>query len=100
MARDKVPNAPPIEPWRPTQWDIEDAGAVQAVAYGKADEHQQQRAMRFVIEKLCACYDLSFRSGDTHATAFAEGKRFVGLQLIKLVNLNLAAIQGKPSEQG
>lgn len=99
MAKDRIPGAPPIEPWRPTNWEIEDAGAIQAVAYGKASEHQQQRAIKFIVENICGCYDLSFRSGDPHTTTFAEGKRFVALQLIKFVNMNIPAIQGKPSEQ-
>ncbi len=100
MARGKIPGAPQPEPWKPSAWELEEAGAIQAVAYGKADEHQQQRAMKYIIEALCATYDMSFRAVNPHETSFAEGKRFVGLQLVKLINTNLSRLQGKPSEQG
>lgn len=73
---------------------------MQAVAYGRASEDQQRRAFKYLVENLCGTYDLSYRSGNPHDTTFAEGKRFVGLQLVKLINLNLGKLRGKDTEQG
>jgi|GEM_PF-5117775 len=86
-----------VNPWEPPNWDPADAYAIQACIEGKADPHQQTRAMQFIVDDLCATYDLSFRPdtkdapGD-RATDFAEGKRWVGLQLVKLCKLNLAEL--------
>ncbi len=98
--RGPIRGVPKADPWKPPDYDIEDAGAVQAVMYGRASEEQQRRAMKFIVERLCATYDLSYRSANPHDTSFAEGKRFVGLQLVKYANLNLGRLRGKPSEQG
>lgn len=98
--RGRVPNAPRIEPWKPTEWEPEDAHAVQAVMYGRASEDQQKRAMAFIVHRVCGTYDLSYRSGSDSDTAFAEGKRFVGLQMVKFSQLNLAQLRGKHNEQG
>jgi hypothetical protein len=101
--RGKVPNAPRPEPWKPPEWEPEDAHAIQAVMYGRASEEQQKRAMAFIVNQICGTYDLSYRSASDRDTAFAEGKRFVGLQLTKFANLNIAALRGKneaPKEQG
>lgn len=83
-------NTPSPLPHEPVAWELVEAASVQALARGDANEDQQRRAVMFIIERVCATYDLSYRPGDTQAMAFAEGKRFVGLQLVKLIRLNLA----------
>lgn len=100
MPRGKIRGAPKFHPQEPSEWEIEDAGAIQALSQGRAEPYQQVRALKFIVESLCATYDLSFRAENPHETSFAEGKRFVGLQIVKLTNANLARLQGKPSEQG
>ena len=75
-----------------------DAGAVQALVKGEAEPHQQIRFMKFLVQKLCRMNDLSFRPGGAEAarnTDFAEGKRFIALQIEKLSSLNLAAFTKK-----
>ena len=76
-------------PWLPAKYDDMDTAAVKAIAAGVANEGQQKRFLDWVINQVCGTYDLSFRPGPdgTRETAFAEGKRHVGLQLIKHVNL-------------
>lgn len=98
--RGRVPNAPRIEPWMPAEWEPEDAYALQAVMQGRASEDQQRRAMQFVVNDLCGTYDLSYRPTSDRDTVFAEGKRFVGLQLIKFAKLNIARLRGTQTEQG
>ncbi len=57
-------------------YDRADVISLQSVAAGVADEHQQRRAMEFIIYKLCDFDGVSFRDTDRE-TSFAEGKRFV-----------------------
>ncbi len=96
----KPPELPKSEPWKPPHWEIEDAGAIQALLRGEAQAHQQQRALAYIIETLCGTYDMSFRPTSERDTCFAEGKRFVGNQLVKLTKINLSKVTGKQSEQG
>ena len=102
--RGRAPKLPLPEPHFPAQWDPEDAHAIQAVMYGRASEDQQRRAMTFIVNNICGTYDLSYRppalDPDGRATAFAEGKRFVGSQLVKFAKLNIAQLRDKNSEQG
>jgi hypothetical protein len=99
-ARGRAPRAPRPSPWHPAEWEPEDAFAVQAVMYGRAGEDQQKRAMNFIVHQICGTYDLSYRPTSDRDTAFAEGKRFVGLQCVKFAQLNIAALRGRTSEQG
>lgn len=98
--RGRIPNAPRPEPWKPAEWEPEDAYAVQAVMSGRASEEQQRRAMRFLVDQVCGTYDLSYRPMSDRDTAFAEGKRFVGLQLVKFAQINIARLRGTNQEQG
>lgn len=72
-------------------WDPADASAVQALARGEAGPDQQKRALDWVIKVAAATYNTSFTPGSPDATAFAEGRRFVGTQIVKLLSLNVAA---------
>jgi hypothetical protein len=98
----KVPGAPSWEPWKPASWELPDAAAVQALQRGDATPDQQRHALKYIVNTLAGTYDGSFRPGPDgeRVTAFAEGKRFVGLQIVKLANLALGRFKDKPSEQG
>lgn len=102
MPRKKLPGIPTWEPWQAPAWELPDAAAIQALARGTASADQQQRALKFITEVLAGIYDDSFRPGTDGArlTDYALGKRHVGLQIVKLTQLNLAAFKDKPSEQG
>lgn len=84
------------EPWKPVEWEPGDAHALKALARGEAGEHEQQRALEWIIHKAAGTYDLSYRPGSEgdRDTAMAEGRRFVGLQIVKLINLTLKGEQG------
>lgn len=84
---------PTGQPWFPPPYSKYDVAAIQALMTGTASDHQQQRALKWIIETACATYDLSFRPDNARATDFAEGKRHVGLQLVKLTKLNLAKLK-------
>lgn len=98
--RGPIPNAPRPEPWKPAEWEPEDAYAIQAFMQGRASQEQQLRAAGFILNQLCGTYDLSYRPSGDRDTCFAEGKRFVGLSLVKFAHLNIARLAGKKTEQG
>jgi hypothetical protein len=78
---------PKAQPWMPPDYDDATIWAWRAFCQGKATESQQQTIFSYLMYLTAASEefaDLSFRPGDQVATAFAEGKRHVGLMLRKL----------------
>lgn len=85
-------------PWRPAAYEDADVAAFQALAEGKASPDQQRRALKWLIERACATYDLSYRPGGEDGardTVFAEGKRAVGLEVVKLIKLKIGQLRRK-----
>jgi hypothetical protein len=82
-------------PWMPSVYELADASAIQALQRGDATQGQQQRALRWIIENACGTYDMSYRPGEEgkRDTDFAEGKRFVGSQIVKMLKLNLSLLR-------
>lgn len=89
-------------PWKPAPYAIADAAAIQALQRGDANADQQRRALKWLIETCCGTYDLSYRPGGEEGardTAMAEGKRWVGLQVVKLLN-NSTAVMRRTEPRG
>ena len=79
-------------PWKPAEWGPSDAGAIQALMRGDAPPHLQQRALDFIITKLCRTYDMPYRPGDNDGrrdTDFALGMQWVGQQIVKLTKVRI-----------
>lgn len=77
----------PSAPWRTPETDDPDIFALQAIARGIASEGQQQRAWAYIVATLCATDRMSFYPGGEdgrRASDFAEGKRWIGLQLRRI----------------
>jgi hypothetical protein len=76
--------APPGASWTPAPYGDADVTAVKALAR----DPTHKRALDWIIHQAAATYDLSFRPGTDgeRETAFAEGRRFVGLTIVKLIN--------------
>lgn len=53
--------------------------AMQALHEGRADYDQQKRALDWILVRACRVGASCFVPGDTHSTAFYEGRRQVGL---------------------
>lgn len=79
-------------PWAPPSYDPGVVAAIQALERGSANPHQQKLAIAWIINKCCNTYDLSYRPGRQGETDFAEGRRFVGLQLVRTINLKLGTV--------
>lgn len=82
-------------PWKPAKYEPADVAAIQALYEGSANREQQKRALTWLINTACATYDMSYRTGAAGAmdTAFAEGRRSVGLQLVKLCNIKIGLLR-------
>lgn len=77
----------------PPKYDVLHVAAIQALARGEATPHQQQEALRWIIERAAGTYDQSFSPDSDRGTSFAEGRRFVGLNIVKLTKLNKEALK-------
>jgi len=96
-------------PWKPVIVNVSpvvgagivnkaDAVAIRAVAQGDASPDQQRRALEAIVGRIACTDDLSFRAedhGGMFETAFAEGKRYVGLQIRKLITTPLHILTGE-----
>lgn len=81
------PRSQPDRPWQMPRIEDADIFALQAVANGSANSAQQQRAYEYVLRSLCETERMTFWPGGEdgkRATDFAEGKRWVGLQLRRI----------------
>lgn len=85
------------DPWKPAEYELADISAIQAVSSGTASAEQQKRALNWIIESAAGLYDLSYRPGEEgrRDTDFAEGKRYVGNEIVKAIKTNLAAMRRK-----
>lgn len=84
--------------WTPAEWELADASAMQGLANGTASPEQQKRALRWIIEQASGLYDMSFHPGGEEGrrdTDFAEGRRSVGNQIVKLIKADLATMRRK-----
>lgn len=72
-------------PWVPPQWGKAEYYAIKALYAGNANEHQQRLLWTLLME-LTGYGDLEFRESE-RASVFAGGKRHVGLQLVKAVQM-------------
>lgn len=79
----------------PSDYDLADAHALQQLLAGAASPEEQKRALEWIIKDACGVYDETFFPGEdgSRLTTFAEGKRHVGLQIVKLLNLALSRMR-------
>jgi hypothetical protein len=66
-------------PWQPTVAEPADAHAIRALMAGTATAEQQGRVVRW-LHAATGLGELEFRPESERASAFASGKRFVGIQ--------------------
>lgn len=99
-----VPHKDPLERPDYTEAEIQ---ALRAVHRGEADARQQRLLCDYLI-RAAGTHDTSYRPGDSQATAFAEGKRWVGTTFIWMLRVakartdpdKIAARSTKSEEQG
>ena len=82
-----------IPPHFRCDWDIPTASAIQALIKGEATPDQQRGAMHWLINQACGTYNISFSEIGDRETCFAEGRRYVGSQIVKLNTLSINALR-------
>lgn len=80
-------------PWFPPPYELADINAIRGLQAGTASSDQQQRALKWIIENACATYELSYRPTNDRDTSFAEGRRFVGLQIVKALHMDTSILR-------
>ncbi len=94
-----MPQPKATAPWMPVAYKKADVAALQAMRRGEANADQQVRALEFILDTICDRNGMSFRPGGLEGdrdSAFAEGRRFVGNQIVKLTKLPLSKIKDNP----
>lgn len=84
--------SPDRRPWHPSAYDVPTIYALKALAAGTANEGQQKRAVEWLIYAAARTYDATFIPDSERESAYAEGRRAVGLELVKLINLPPSAV--------
>ncbi len=69
-------------PYEPVETEMAEIGAIKALIEGSASEYQQKLFVGW-LKRATAVGEMSYRPSERD-TAFAEGKRFVGLQFFTL----------------
>jgi hypothetical protein len=85
----------PVPAYFMCAWDVPTAAAVQALSRGEATADQQKNFLKWLIQQAAGTYEGTFHPESDRASAFAEGRRFVGLQCTKLLALNPRAFNPK-----
>lgn len=80
----------PHKPSKPPAHVVE---SFQAIEAGNANDTQQKKALEWLLNDLCKTYDMSYRPGDQMATAFAEGRRAVGLEVVTMLKVNTSRLR-------
>lgn len=90
-ALDLLPSA---NPYKPPYLSKEDHYAIKALRAGAASDQQQKRVWGLIM-RISAVDDLESRPGPDgdRLSAFAGGKRFVGLQFRKAAELPLELVE-------
>lgn len=89
--------SPPSMPERkahvPPKYERHHVAAFQALAEGCAEPHQQKVALAYLLTTLCGVQDLSYRPDSVRETDLFEGRRFVGANILKFLQLNTGKIE-------
>ncbi len=74
-----------------------DVAALQALFRAEANADQQERVVEYILGTICGVREMSYRAGPDSAsdTAFAEGRRFVGSQLMSIAKMSKEDIENK-----
>lgn len=74
-------------------WEKADAYALQALERGEATADQQKRALAWIINNSCLTYDQCDQPESERLEAIWYGRRFAGLQIVKLIKINLSKLK-------
>lgn len=76
------------------RYELADVTALQALAGGIADEAQQKRALKWIVENAAAMYEWPYKE-QPRETDIALGRQLVGQSIVGLLKLNLSDLRRK-----
>lgn len=76
----------------PADFTPADAASLQALSVGKADELQQKRALKWILEGACALPVWAYRESPRE-TDIALGRQFVGQQIVGLLKVQVSKLK-------
>jgi len=80
----------PFESREPTE---EEHSALKAVYAGQGTEHQQRLALALIVNNFCRTHDLLIVPGSPDGTGVLNGRAFVGMRIMKYLNLPVGKIK-------
>jgi len=83
----------PKDLWNPVPFDDTIAYALQALAKGEAEDHQQKSVLDWIITEACQTYEEPFVSDNARVTDYLLGRRSVGLAIVKHLTTSPAKIK-------
>jgi hypothetical protein len=89
---------PGARPHTPSPCDAQDVYALKALAAGSASEGQQKRVLNWILNQCCGVPDNTYYPESERDSVFASGKRFVGLEIVALINMPTNKLEGKLDE--
>ena len=73
--------------------DITNSYAIKALFTGTANEGQQIKAMKCIVEEICNTYGMTYDPQSERQSAFNEGMRHVGRVLVGIANISLGQVK-------
>ena len=75
------------------EWSKQTAIAFQALAAGVANDGQQKTCIDWILYEAARIRDMTFNPDSARLSDFAEGRRFVGLQVGKMLAIKIGALR-------
>lgn len=87
-----IPGIPKPPPYMQCVFEIPDVSAINALANGTANPDQQKRVFSWLLNDAGAVGSPTFFPGAPDGSAFAQGRRFVGLCIAQLLSVNTSKL--------
>ena len=71
--------------------------AMRALSKGQATDGQQQLAFAWIINVACRVDEPTHWAGDSHTTAYLEGRRSIAADIVKLIKAKPGKEKDTPS---
>lgn len=90
--------APKLSPYFDASASPADVSALQALYHGRADEHQQKRALNWILTRACRSGSPTFDE-NPHVSAFLQGRWTVGLIIMNAMRTSAEAAKALEDQQ-
>lgn len=87
-----------LGPWLPAAYTIPEVAAIQALMRGEATPEQQTRALKWIVEQAASTYDSTYWPDSESDRNYAQGKRHVGLNIVKMTKLDLGVLKKREDD--